>query len=255
LKELDRRDWWLWITAIAVLLLLCLAVFSFSLPILRQAEEPLRQQQLESGMKGLFALVLLFAVFALYQQHLVKHLRATLQDKMAALSELHGRAETVERLSILDPLTGLFNRRFAVEFLPHEIGRCDRTDQALIVLMIELDGVARINKTFGQAAGDAVILAFVRHMKKAIRSADLPVRIGGDEFMVILPECGFDDVSKPIERMRGFVWTHEREIIPTDFSIGCVEHRRGETTSELLERADAALYENKRYKQGSRCHP
>ena len=114
LKELDRRDWSLWFTAVTVLLLLCFAVFSFSTPTLWQHEEPLRQQQLETAMKGLLALVLLFAIFALYQQYLVKHLRATLQDKMAALSELHGRAETFDRLSILDPLTGLFNQRFGV---------------------------------------------------------------------------------------------------------------------------------------------
>jgi diguanylate cyclase (GGDEF)-like protein len=251
LKELDRRDWSLWFTAITVLLLLCFAVFSLSMPTLWQYEEPLRRQQLETGMKGLFALVLLFAIFALYQQYLVKQLRTTLQDKMAALSELHGRAETFDRLSILDPLTGLFNRRFAVEYLPREIGRCDRTDHTLTVLMIELDDVEGINETFGPAAGDAALVGFARHIKKAIRSADLPVRMGGDEFMVILPECDFDDVSKPIERMRGSVCTHAGETIPINFSIGCVEHRRGESTSELLERADAALYAHKRDKQGS----
>jgi diguanylate cyclase (GGDEF)-like protein len=75
--------------------------------------------------------------------------------------------------------------------------------------------------------------------------------MGGDEFMVILPECDFDDVFKPIERMRGSICRHAGETIPINFSIGCVEHRRGESTSELLERADAALYAQKRYRQGS----
>ena len=251
LKKLDRRDWSLWFTAITVLLLLCFAVFSLSMPTPSQHEEPLRQQQIETGMKGLFALVLLFAIFALHQQYLMKRLRATLQDKMVTLSELHGRAETFDRLSILDPLTGLFNRRFAVEYLPHEIGRCERTNQSLTVLMIELDDVEGIKETFGPAAGDAALVGFARHIKKAIRSADLPVRMGGDLFMVILPECEIGDVSKPIERMRGSVCKHAGETVPINFSIGCVEHRRGESTSELLERADAELYSHKRYKQGS----
>ncbi len=199
-------------------------------------------------MKGLFALVLLFAGFALYQQYLVKRLRATLQDKIAALSEIHGRAETFERLCILDSLTGLFNRRFAVEYLPREIGRCDRTDQSLTVLMIELD-VERIDESFGPGAGDAALADFATHIKKAIRSADLPVRMGRDQFMVILPECGLDEVSKPIQRMRGRVCRHAGQNIPLDFSLGCVEHKRGESAGELLERADAALYTQKRRKQ------
>jgi diguanylate cyclase (GGDEF)-like protein len=251
LKELDRRDWSLWFTAITILLLLCFAVFSFSMPALWQHKQPLRQEELEAGIKGLFALVLLFAIFALYQQYMVKHLRAELQDKMVALSELHGRADTFERLAILDPLTGLFNRHFAVEYLPQEIGRCDRTDRPLTVVMIEFDDLQGFTETFGRAAGDGALGSFARHVKKAIRSADLPVRMGEGEFMVILPECDLENASRPIERIRGRVCTEAGETIPIKFSIVGVEHRRGESTSELLERADATLYEHERYKQGS----
>ncbi len=248
LKELERRDWWLWLTSIAVLLLLCFAVFSFSLPALLQLQrqEPVRQEQLVWAMKGLFALVLLFAVFALYQQYQAKRLRARLQAKMMALSELHARAETFERLCILDPLTGLFNRRFAVEYLPHEIARCDRTEQSLTILMIEIDDWDTISRRLGpEAAGDA-LEGFARHIKKVIRSADIPVRIGEDAFMIVLSECPLGNISRPVERMKGFVCTHRDQTIAIDFTIGCVEHKRGETASELLERADAALYQHKR---------
>jgi diguanylate cyclase (GGDEF)-like protein len=245
LKQLDRRDWWLWVTAAIILLLLCAAVFSLSFPSLWKTDEIFFQDQVDIGVRGLFALVLLFTVFALYQQYLIKQLRNKLQAQIGVVSELHGRAETFERLSVLDPLTGLFNRRFAVEYMPREIARCERSGHSLVVIMIDLDGFKQINDTHGHAAGDAALEGFARHIKKATRSADLPVRMGGDEFMIILPECGVEDVFRPIERMRGCEVPFGDGVIKVNFSVGWAQHRRGELGAELLRRADEALYQQK----------
>jgi predicted signal transduction protein with EAL and GGDEF domain len=147
LKQLDRRDWWLWATALVILLLLCFAVFSLSIPALGQKEETFFREQLDIGVRGLFALVLLFTLFALYQQYLIKQLRNKLQGQIAVVSDLHGRAETFERLSVLDPLTGLFNRRFAIEYLPREIARCQRSNLPLITALIDLDDFKQVNDT------------------------------------------------------------------------------------------------------------
>jgi diguanylate cyclase len=201
--------------------------------------------QVEIGLRGLFAMVLIFTLFALYQQYLIKQLRAKLQAQIAVVSELHGRAETFERLSILDPLTGLFNRRFAIEYLPREIARCERLNHALVVIMIDLDDFKHINDTLGHAAGDAVLEGFARHIRKATRNADLPVRMGGDEFMIILPECGIEDVFRPIERIRGCEIPFGETIISVKFSVGWAQHRRGELPAELLRRSDEALYAQK----------
>jgi PleD family two-component response regulator len=158
-------------------------MFSLSLPAPWRREEIFFRQNLAVAVWSLFAVVLLFMIFTLYQQYVITRLRGKLQTQIAVVSELHGRAETVERLSILDELTGLFNRRFAFEYLSREIVRCQRDSVSLIVVLIGLDDFGDINETYGHAAGDAILQAFARHIKQGIRSADLPVRMGGDEFL------------------------------------------------------------------------
>jgi diguanylate cyclase (GGDEF)-like protein len=245
LKQLDRRDWSLWWTAAVILILLCLAVFSLSFPALWRPEETLFQENLTIAVRGLFGLVLLFTLFALHQQYLIKQLRSTLQAQIAIVGELHGRAETVERLSILDELTGLFNRRFAIGHLSHEIVRCERENASLIVVLIDLDDFKSINATYGRAAGDEILQRFAQHLKKGIRSADLPVRMGGDKFLIILPECSVADVYRPLERLRGCEFQIGSNTMRLKFSLAWVQSRQGGLFGELLSRAEEALNQQK----------
>jgi diguanylate cyclase (GGDEF)-like protein len=254
LKQLDRRDWSLWSTAAIILILLWVAVFSLSFPALWRPDETVFQERLSSAVRGLFGLVLLFTLFALYQQYLIKQLRNKLQAQIAVMGELHGRAETVERLSILDELTGLFNRRFAIEHLSHEIARCEREDVSLIVVLIDLDDFKGINAVYGQAAGDEVLQRFAQHIKKGIRSADLPVRMGGDKFLIILAGCSVADVYRPLERLRGCEVQSGTNTIPLKFSLAWVQSRQGERYGELLSRAEEALNQQK-YAKALRAVP
>jgi diguanylate cyclase (GGDEF)-like protein len=245
LRRLDRRDWGLWFTAITILLLLCFAVYSLTVPTIAGQDQWLIRDQIAIGERGLFALVLLFAVFALHQQYLIKKLRGKLQEQIGVVTDLHGRAETFQRLAILDPLTGLFNRRFAYEHLPREIARAERSGLSLILLMIDLNDFKKINDTHGHAAGDAALEAFARHLKRAIRSADLPVRMGGDEFMVALPDCSVEQVIGPLNRIDGCSLDYNGSHIELKFSVGMAQHRKGDTVVQLLERADSSMYKMK----------
>lgn len=245
LKQLDRRDWGLWVTAIIILLLLCFTAFSLAVPSLRIEDLWLERDQVAIGIRSLFALVLLFCAFVIYQQHLIKRLRSKLHEQIAVVTTLHAKAETFERLSILDPLTGLFNRRFAIEHLPRELDRADRQRTPLVVVMIDLDGFKTVNDLYGHAAGDAALVAFARHLKRAIRSSDLPVRMGGDEFLVALPDCKPEQLDGPLNRIQGCTLEHEGQRIDVKFSVGVAQHEPGETVNELLERADASMYEMK----------
>lgn len=245
LRRLDRRDWGLWFTAITILLLLCFAVYCLTLPVVNTEDQWLIHDQIAIGEKGLFALVLLFAVFALHQQYLIKKLRSKLQEQIGVVTDLHSRAETFERLSILDPMTGLFNRRFAYEHLPREIARAERGGLSLILLMIDLNDFKKVNDTYGHAAGDAAIEAFARHLKRAIRSADLPVRMGGDEFLVALPDCSVEQAIGPLKRIDGCSLDYGGNHIEIKFSVGMAQLRKGETVVQLIERADYNMYEMK----------
>jgi diguanylate cyclase (GGDEF)-like protein len=101
-----------------------------------------------------------------------------------------GRAERLSALAMLDPLTGLQNRRFMNERLPAEIARAGRARARLSIGVIDLDEFKEVNDRFGHAAGDRALVAFARALRSELRSYDIVCRFGGDEFVVLFPDCG-----------------------------------------------------------------
>jgi diguanylate cyclase (GGDEF)-like protein len=245
LRRLERQDWWLWGAAVLVMLLLTFAVFSLSFPGVLHDENPFYWLQLDLAVRGLFGMVLLFSVFVVYQQVLIKRLRLQLAAQLAEMAALETRAETYERLAIIDPLTDLYNRRFAQDHLPLEIARAARQGYGLTVLMLDLNNFKEINDHFGHLGGDAALQAFAHHLKRCFRSSDLPVRMGGDEFLVLLPECAADQVPKVLLHLRGLQVDYAGEKIPLTFAAGWAEYKGGESAETLLQRADQALYSDK----------
>jgi diguanylate cyclase (GGDEF)-like protein len=114
------------------------------------------------------------------------------------------------------------------------------------VLMLDLDDFKQVNDRHGHAAGDATLQEFARRLKRSVRSSDMAVRMGGDEFMVALPECQAGDVDRVLARVRGLSVQFDGITIPVSFSAGWVEHEKGESAEHLLARADQALYADKR---------
>jgi diguanylate cyclase (GGDEF)-like protein len=245
LRRLERQDWWLWGAAVLVMLLLTFAVFSLSFPGVLREENPFYWFQLDIAVRGLFGLVLLFSVSLIYQQVLINRLRRQLAKQLAEMAALETRAETFERLAIIDPLTELYNRRFAEEHLAIEIARASRQGYALTALMLDMNGFKAINDDYGHAAGDAALQEFARHLKRCFRSSDLPVRMGGDEFLVLLPECSAEQVPKVLLHLRGLHLDYGGEKIEITFAAGWAEYQSGESSNDFLARADRALYADK----------
>ena len=239
LHKVERRDWWLWGTAVLIMLLLTSAVclLSFSSPW--RERDTLLQSQLESAASGLVALILLFSLFAVNQQITIKKLRRGLAEEMAKT------AEVFEKLAILDPLAGLYNRRGVTELLPTEMGRADRQGYTLTALMLDLNRLKQINDGYGHSAGDLALVEFARRLRKGVRSSDLPVRVGGDEFLVLLPECTAAEVVHALDRLSGLEIATSGNRIPVTFAAGWVEYQTGESPEQFLERADQALYADK----------
>ena len=152
------------------------------------------------------------------------------------------RANKLYDLSILDPLTGLHNRRFGEQRLEEELARSERNGDPLAVLLFDLDYFKEINDQFGHAAGDAALKEFSRRLKRAIRACDVPVRIGGDEFLVILPECPREKVDKILERIGTPEIRLNGQVISIRYSVGRAHHQVCDTTESMLHRADEILY-------------
>ena len=178
-------------------------------------------------------------------------------EELAALEELaesSGRAianarryRELHELAVLDALTGLYNRRYFDEVLAREVKRAHRYDRRLALVFIDLDNFKAINDRIGYLGADGVLAEVAALVRSVIRSADIPCRIGGDEFAVILPESALLDSEQLYQRLR--VAMDGRPIGRTErlhLSAGIAELRRDDDSTSLFQRADQALFRAKR---------
>ncbi|HEV2491273.1 MAG TPA: diguanylate cyclase [Candidatus Acidoferrales bacterium] len=166
LKRLERRDLWLWWTAITVMLLLAAALIVVSLPGILEGSNWTERLNLKLEVHALVGLVLLFNVYTVYQQWLIRQLRRASAQHLQMLLQLKVRAEEFHQLATRDPLTGLSNRRLGEERLAGEVSRSERHGHPLSVLMMDLNHSKEINDRFGHAAGDLVLRAFAERLVK-----------------------------------------------------------------------------------------
>ncbi len=246
LQELERRDWWLWSMAVIVMLLLTFAVFTMSFPGYVKVDDPFFQASLNRAVRGLIGLVLIFNAYTIYQQITVKRLRRDFSKKIEEMRILQVRAEEFERLAMVDSLTGLSNRRVAEERLASEAARSERYGHSLTVISFDLDKFKQINDSYGHLAGDQVLKQFARRLESVIRKSDMAARMGGDEFLVLLPQCTTSQVHALLDRLRPMETEYSGTKIPICFSAGWVGYEKGETNEQFLERADRTLYAEKR---------
>jgi diguanylate cyclase (GGDEF)-like protein len=160
----------------------------------------------------------------------------------------------IARLSVTDPLLGIFNRRYLHDRLPQEAARSRRYGESLSVVMADLDQFKKINDTYGHQTGDAVLQHVVTLARSALRQSDWIVRYGGEEFVIVLPETPLLGAYSVAERMRRKcaetpLEIPERKIVVTaSFGVATIDgvHPSQEDGEALLREADKALYESKR---------
>ncbi|MCP3955511.1 MAG: diguanylate cyclase, partial [Desulfobacterales bacterium] len=160
--------------------------------------------------------------------------------------------ESLKRQSILDPLTGLYNRRFFDESLKREAYSMNRHNYAVGIIMIDVDHFKKLNDTYGHECGDAVLRELGLFLKKSTRGNDIACRYGGEEFVLILIKAGLKETLKKAEKLCQSI-REELEIHYQDanhsitVSVGAALCRadQGETIEKTLNAADTALYQAK----------
>jgi diguanylate cyclase (GGDEF)-like protein len=195
---------------------------------------------------GLLVLSLVCDAHGLIQYQGLKQIRDRLNQQLHVSIKQRKRAEKLYGLSILDSLTGLHNRRFGEERLAEEIDRAEKTGDPLALMIIDLDHFKEINDQFGHAAGDAALKEFSRRLRKAVRSCDVPVRIGGDEFLLILPDCPRDKANVILSRLGSPEVMVNSQKLAIRYSVGRAQHQVADTIKTMLKRADEGLYAQKR---------
>jgi two-component system, cell cycle response regulator len=161
----------------------------------------------------------------------------------------------IEQLSLTDPLTGVYNRRFVDRRLPVEVDDARRHHSSLSVIMADLDRFKQINDTHGHPVGDEILVGFSRRASALLRSADWMARLGGEEFLFVLPVCGAGAAEQVAERVRGsvaerpFATSIGELTVTVSLGVVGVEVDRDAPTQQVLEKllreADNALYASK----------
>jgi diguanylate cyclase (GGDEF)-like protein len=239
IAELDRSLTRSWRTTIAEIVTVLAALAA---PFLLGKIISNDQLEMIFIVDGLLVLILVSRSY-----ELVKHrqTKLILAKQLEIAAKQRTRTDKLYGLSILDPLTGLHNRRFGEQRLAEEIARSERSGDPLAVIVFDLDYFKEINDKFGHAAGDLALKKFSRRVRRAIRACDVPVRIGGDEFLVILPECPRDKVDVILSRIGTLEIEFSGEKISVCYSTGRAHYQYSDTAEALLGRADEALYAEK----------
>lgn len=159
--------------------------------------------------------------------------------------------EEALRLSRFDSLTGLHSRDYFSAEVEQEILRAARSGRPFALLMFDLDGLKAANDRFGHASGDTLLRAVADTLRGDIRITDVAARYGGDEFVVLLPETDLAGAMLVADKLRidigRLALPHDGLVIRTSASIGLVTYPDdGRTSTELMRRADLAMYEAKR---------
>ncbi|MBK9030596.1 MAG: GGDEF domain-containing protein [Myxococcales bacterium] len=160
--------------------------------------------------------------------------------------------EEIYRMTIIDGLTGVHNKRHFLEFLERELAAAVRHATPLSLVMIDIDHFKKINDTHGHLAGDAALKELCRRLKPRVRASDLLARYGGEEFAAVLPSTDLAGAMAFAEVLRALVASaplmHESLEIPATVSLGAatLDHANPGRPEDLVARADANLYEAKR---------
>jgi diguanylate cyclase (GGDEF)-like protein len=177
----------------------------------------------------------------------VKEQTATIRTQ---LEETRALKEAAEFQATHDGLTGLLNRKAIVEMLQREFALASRSRASTGIIMLDLDHFKRINDTYGHAAGDDVIREAVRRILPAVRSTDWIGRYGGEEFLIVIPNCDLPTVRACAERIRGAIgdrpMSAQQNSLSVTASLGTtVASFPRHSTQEAVTAADLALYDAK----------
>lgn len=180
-------------------------------------------------------------------------LESRLGKIVGEVSELRENLESVQREALTDALTGIPNRKFFDARLKEAQREAVRNNEAMSLLLCDIDHFKRFNDCFGHQIGDQVLKLVARTLSDSVKGRDTPARFGGEEFSIILPRTTLQQAVVVANEIRGAVI--RRRIIAKEtgaqygnltLSFGAAEYRPEEPVSDLIRRADAALYHAKR---------
>lgn len=239
LVQLSRREWWLWFSALIVTSL-CSIAFSLTLfgSFFRHTEH-FYEPDLSQVRWATLCLLLVFNSWLVYRQWSFRRLRG--QPIAQSANPSADFAQPSEG-SNLDPVTGLYTSTSLESHLAKEIARARRQNTTLSLATLHVDDLADITGRLGKSAVDAALKELARYLRKASRGSDVAARLGDDDFVLLLPECGVTEVKQVLNRVPGVEVSASGKRIPLTYTTGWVDYQPGDMPADLLKRAASLLH-------------
>jgi diguanylate cyclase len=183
-----------------------------------------------------------------------------LKESSQRITQLEAALESARKEKSIDHLTQLSNRGYLDEKLKEDFATFQRYGEPFCLIMFDVDHFKKFNDTYGHQAGDGVLQAVSRTARETMRSSDTVARYGGEEFVVVLYKAKLEEAVKAAELLREavagheFVFKGEKKVVQVTISLGVTQAVKGDTPKNLIERADACLYEAKKQGRNRTVH-
>ncbi len=233
-QKISRHEWWLWFSALLVTVLSAVAFVLSSIHSFFQHADYFYEIRSDQARWATLCLVLLFNARLVYRQWSFRRLRR--QSTGMPIDSPAAPQQILESVG-LDPVTGLYTRSALDQHLGKEIARARRQNKALSLATVHVDEFAHLTARYGKPAVDAALKELARGLKKASRGSDIAARLSDDDFLLLLPECGVNEVKQVLTRL-GAVEVK----IPLNLTTGWGDYQPGDLPADLLKRAADLLH-------------
>ena len=245
MSVVEKRDWELWVLALAMMAVLAGGLFVILIPPTFLGQNTIHVQARLSPqlLLGLLVLVMLLLVYLAHKQLQVRAMR------FQSIQEAWNFQMSHVQL-LIDPLTKALNRAALEEILSKEIKRAQRNQTTLVFLYIDIDNFKQVNTRYGHLSGDLVLTEVGGLLKQCVRGSDYVIRMGGDEFLVALvdtDEAGAEIVKHRISQSAA-QWSQTSPLpgFTLSLSVGLQVFDGSKSFDEVLAAADSRMYEEKK---------
>lgn len=238
LQRVGRSEWWLWFWTLVVTALSSAALSLSFFRTLFLHKEHFYQITSDQTRWGILSLLLLFNGWLIYRQWYFRRARRQ-WDTQGAGAET--ATESFQNPFQMDPATGLYTRASAEQRLGKEVARAKRQNLPLSLVALHLDDLAQIVERSGKEASDKLLAEFANRLRKASRGCDFCVRLGKDDFLVVLPDCSLGDAKTVSDRVGTVTVKSAGQEVTVNYSVGWIDYKAGEVPSDLFKRAGDVL--------------
>ncbi len=238
-QQISRREWWLWFSALLVTTLSSVAFLLSSIHTFFRHADHFYEIRSDQARWATLCLLLVFNAWLVYRQWSFRRMRKqfTVQPSASqALPQLSSEA------SGLDPVTGLYTRAALEQQLGKEVARARRLNTALSLATVHVEEFSQLAAQCGRSAVDTALKELARRLKKASRGSDVAARLNDDDFLLLLPECGVNEVKQVLNRLGSIEINSSGEKVSLVFTTGWVDYQPGELPANLLKRAADLLH-------------